>query len=322
MGRERKHVKYMVVVNCINGDKQEFNFDGINMKYREMLNRYSEVKEKFGNDKDVLNIQFIGITKDKEINVIYTKEVSKENNKLDFVNEENPAIAILNNLKFMRNNSKSYCDINDFYDDIQIPLLHEFENFEYNDLSAVELTNKIIKIRKDRRINKNKKIAIDELNNSIYKLDNLITKFEYINNLWTGNVTCSEKAIKKYSRMHDYHEVKYNSENERLFLLEKLKQEGWNTVIDLRNGYIGYCGSTFNINSKPNEDKIECNSKEDNIKTIKFSQKIPKEKGSSIIITYCSMKEKMKIINDLHDKYEKCENLEESGAIKLINRIA
>ena len=90
MERERIYASYRVEVENLDGSKQEFTFDSIDTSYKDMLDRYREIKDKFKNDKDVYCITFIGVKKDGSMKAVYppkivnSKEVKEENNKTPF----------------------------------------------------------------------------------------------------------------------------------------------------------------------------------------------------------------------------------------------
>lgn len=333
MCKERKYASYKVVVTRNNGEREEITFKGVTgSDFKAMREAYSDYKEKVTPDSNITNIDFCGVSKDGKMNVMWNKPYEKkEESKTSYLNTDNPIEAILENLEYLNSKSEKYNDIVDFYDNADIPLLHEFE--DATDEELMELGTKVRKMRQDRRKIKNKNIAIEELNNSPYSIKNLINKFSYVNRLWIGDITCREKAIENYKRIHTYYEIEYNTEDEKKFLLSKLKEDGWNKILDLDNGYIGFSGNNNSIENfnydkikKENNYKVTESTLETNcIKTITFNQKFPKEnkkQGTCIQIKYITDKQKMKIINDYHDKYERCETLSDKNIVRLMYRIA
>jgi hypothetical protein len=81
-----KYRRYKIIVNYLNGNKEEIEY--INNKpvdtssYKEMMKVYKEVKEQY--ISMCTSIDFIGITEDEQLNIMYSKK-----NKQDNDNSEN-----------------------------------------------------------------------------------------------------------------------------------------------------------------------------------------------------------------------------------------
>ena len=309
MSRERKYVSYKVQVENLDGSKQEFTFDSIDTSYKDMLDRYREIKDKFSDDKDVYCITFIGVKKDGSMKAVYPpKIVNSKENKVN----ETPFDEIKSILSLINKYDGELYENYKLWIDKKIKEMHHVlrDTIGSNDDDKLLLFAKEFKeILEERIVIKNRHQDVKNFKDILFKHNDLEKALEFKNH-W--NRRDKEKDINLgISEANICKSIDFSNEEEKRAIMNKLKNQGWDNILELPNNKIGY----FN-------DYTPERRNEKNIKTIKFSQKIPKEKGSSIIITYCSMKEKMKIIKDLHDKYEKCENLEESGAIKLINRIA
>ena len=113
MSRERKYVSYRVEVENLDGSKQEFTFDSIDTSYKDMLDRYREIKDKFSDDKDVYCITFIGVKKDGSMKAVYppkivnSKDEKEENNKTPF-DEINNILESLRQYKDLYRNYEIY----------------------------------------------------------------------------------------------------------------------------------------------------------------------------------------------------------------------
>lgn len=324
---KRKYATYEVVVVGFDGSKSEFKYDGIGSEYKAMLDQYKTIKEKFSEDKTISNIDFVGISEDGKMNVIHTKQMNnKENNKetpVDVMNEQ------LNIIKDYKNNFGNY---EQWLEKKMNEFKHRRERIKFLK-SEEEKNNERIKISieeeqflEERRIFKNRWEASYNMD-----LNNFNTKnINMFNKLWNRKWDKDEITDKIYC----YRE-KFNSEEEKQILIDKLIKEGYNKILQLPNNYIGYYKTIYrnkksikvddtnidNLAEECNDVKIEETTLDTNcIKTITMNEKLPREKGSCIQIKYKSMKEKMKIIKEQHDKYERCENIADKSIIRLMYR--
>lgn len=81
----RKYSKYEIKVTYTNGDIENIKLSGIdNGSYTAMLDMYKQIKERYKDTE--CNIDFVGVSDNGEMGILFTKEI-KNNNKPWFVEE-------------------------------------------------------------------------------------------------------------------------------------------------------------------------------------------------------------------------------------------
>lgn len=157
---ERKYYKYSVIIEFLNGDKENINYEEEKSRnYSEMLELYRQTKEQYKDE--CVTISFCGITEDNKINVLFEKcIVNKEELK---IKEEADEIAnssgqdVLLELKEIINKIQRYRGyINGqegVYDKKQDILLHKIES---NKLENIEDEIRMMRELKQLRLNRRK----------------------------------------------------------------------------------------------------------------------------------------------------------------------
>lgn len=239
---KRKYPTYRVVVNNINGDKQEFNFQGIQGNYKAMLDRYSEIKEKYGKDKEVLNIQFVGVTEDNKVKIIYTKNVNQKDNNTPFDD-------IKEKLNYIRGFGINYSNYEKWHNKKLLELTHRLrDEIEYSDTTALlKLAVELKKLEEERKITKNRSEASNMLFKTLSWEKLLDMDLEECAKVWDSYSNFDKNNLNKNLMCY---RAKYNTEEEKEKIINKLQQEKWEFILELPDNYIGYYNSFL-------KDKIE-----------------------------------------------------------------
>ena len=187
-----KYCRYKVLVNYLNGNKEEIEY--INSKpvntssYKEMMKIYREVKEQYINQCESVN--FIGVTEDEKLTVIYSKKMTQEDtteNSFDLIEQLN---EIVNKLKSKSAQTQDLLDL----------INKEKSNIEHKCFEFVELEDlvdeyKIEKFDEYRSLLLKRRIIKDEainLKNVKEQLDIIIENTERLHKRTMGYIN---KAI-------------------------------------------------------------------------------------------------------------------------------
>ena len=248
---------------------------------------------------------------------------------------------MINNIKKIQEYSKTYKDRESYYNKKQDDILHDIENIPILNLSEEEFNNRlinfgkeIIDVRNKRRETKNRNNALMYLTNN-YDFNKMLNRFEEANKKYTK--IFDEKGIEK---MRKSETIAYENEEDKINKISNLKNMGYDTVVDLGDGKIGYYEKCLNGNSskinnnikkvnKVNTNKLKPSQLFDkNLLTldantiISCEAKITRTKGSSMNVIYHTEKEKIFIMKNLQKKYKKIEIDESKKCLKLMYRIA
>lgn len=231
----RKYENYKIIVTYDNGDKEEINYKGINTSsYKDMLNLYNEVKEKYS-DRCVV-IDFVGVGENGNLSVFWTKKID---NKIEEESIESKTSieliesmkSILETLRKKETNMRDKLGVVNKEQDIQ---LHKIENFNKNTfvnesdviLEKIRIFDELERIRHERRQVKNEEVLFKDLLGR-FNVKELIEK--------TGGVICHyNKLINKNNNVEYFSDekleeleiikkVKYRTERERISLITQLK---------------------------------------------------------------------------------------------------
>lgn len=129
--KNRKYDKYEIKITYHNGDMEEVNYTSNidTSNYKQMLNIYRQTKEEYLNNKDVAIIDFVGISGQGEIGILFTKEVSKyvEPNMLDDLNRDCRSVVddIITLFNVLKKQKDYYKEIADECEKRRDTLLHE-----------------------------------------------------------------------------------------------------------------------------------------------------------------------------------------------------
>lgn len=236
----RKYENYKIIVTYDNGDKEEINYKGINTSsYKDMLNLYNEVKEKYS-DRCVV-IDFVGVGENGNLSVFWTKKIENRTEEETNKNEEDnidsktsiELLSIIGESLEILKKRKSQCNARlgaiDKEQDIQ---LHKIESIRYNKFETEEqiiaeklkIFDALEEIRIKRRYIKNEGQLLQSfvipsklesiecrINSSIQKYDKLLKKDDK-----------TYLSSEKLSDLEVIKKVSYTTEKERLHFMKQL----------------------------------------------------------------------------------------------------
>ena len=227
---ERKHLKYTLLIEYLNGDKEEINFkqqEVDNTSYKEMLEIYKEYKEEY-KDK-CAKIHFVGINETNELNVLFTKEFKNEETK----QKEYASIVENTRIKDIVLDIQRY---NKLYEDRisyieqrigaiekqKSDVLHVIENKNNPDeKDIVELYKELYGIIKERRAVKTDLKYVENAGSIInnVQLNQLVRKIDKIEKSEFNDMQTAEDREKIYK------EYTYRNNKEKLYLINKYKKD-------------------------------------------------------------------------------------------------
>ena len=335
MGRERIYASYRVEVENLDGSKQEFTFDSIDTSYKDMLDRYREIKDKFSDDKDVYCITFIGVKKDGSMKAVYPPKIvnSKENKE----ESKTPFDEINNILESLRQYKDLYRNYEIYYSKKLDELLHDVEasrfvsNEKLNDYK-IKIFDSLFELRDNRRITKDR----NTIANKVFKDNKLnLENINELNELWNRHDNFTKDDINKNVKCNV---ISYLNERDCQEIINNLRFKGYDNIYKLPENKICYFQYLKNRTIEENinlKNKVEeLKSCVDNVysseldlmlnavSTISCGKKIEKKKGSSIQVKCKTEGQIRKTIEDNKDKYEKCIFIKDKNIVRLINRIA
>ena len=243
---ERKYTNYSVECLFLNGEKEKISYtDFHSNSYKEMLELYSQTKEKYKNH--CVTIKFKGKTKTGELEIIFQKEIITEDKA---INQEETRIEELSAYQALENLNKAIEDIEkvktrvnsgvSVFDKNQDLLLHALENEEnVSMLDKIQMYDSLKKIRVDRRDNK-------ESHNVIINFENILkahgVKYNMIqadikNVLGRQDKYANENKHENLTKEQNkniqdkmYQTVKYRSYKERDIIMDRLNSMYTKTV--------------------------------------------------------------------------------------------
>lgn len=298
----RKYEKYLIKVTFLDNSIENIQYEGINTSsYKEMLKLYNDIKSEYTNKAK--QIDFIGISKDGQLKIMFTKPiVSKKPTLVDELKDV---------LQRIEDRKTQLSDINSILDKEINSTNHDIEDIPYKcigyskeDLNnyKIELVDKILKASIDRRDAKIEYMSLETITSnipikSINNADKLLHK-EF-------NLETKKDTTTVYS-------TTYNSLEERDIKINELNYN-YQKVVDMGNGIIKYCNFVY----KKSKNKINTN----NIKNIYNNKtKLPKNEGISIKIKLHSENEKQHWIKYAEQYYESYNVNQDEKYIELINR--
>ena len=253
----RKYQNYKIKITYNNGDIEDINFKDVNSSsYKEMLEVYKGIKEEHKEDSCI--IDFLGENEEKEVGVLFTKEINikTSSEKLD-----TKAIEIgkeLERLLSLLVEKKGYHNpIVQAEQKKQDLLLHKIqyiiqENIPIELEAKANMFNEIGNIRIDREFHKTENSHLD-CYFSKFNVSDLLNKIKNINsNINKGNtgVDFSEENLNQYNIMKEKH---YNTEKERIALMSQWKPKYVKVVVDEAKKLI----TAFNYGYTNNGNKKE-----------------------------------------------------------------
>jgi hypothetical protein len=162
---ERKYQKYSIKIKYLNGDTENISYQNYNENdYKDMLQLYNETKEHYKND--CVTINFIGITEDGKLEILFQKKIINEKelkikeeadliesfSSNELINQINELVNIIGK-KQLRENEK--CNILNKKQDLLLHQIEDLDKSKFTDKEKLELLDKLHLIRKQRREAKN-----------------------------------------------------------------------------------------------------------------------------------------------------------------------
>lgn len=236
--KERKYQYYDIkVVNNLNGSTENINLlneDKVDKSnYKKMLEVYRGIKEQY-KDQDV-TIDFMGVTDDSTMNVMYKKEYSIYGKKETIFDLCNDLDDIIQKFKIVKEQSQ---DLQGTYDKKQDKELHRLDHLKKK--NEYELTDKernnllkiainIQAIRSDRRDNKNEQELICSLTDvgiwgKLFPLNDMMQ--EKKNKFVSKNNKIKQAYLQnKIDESKMYKEIPYKDFKDRMQIMKKLGKQ-------------------------------------------------------------------------------------------------
>ena len=234
----RKYVNYKIEVTYLNGDKEVINNKEMDKSsYKEMLELYRETKEHYESENMCVKIDFIGVSEDRELNILWTKEIinREEFNVVERAKEvkQSDVLNIIKNIKdnldILKEKSKFLAENLGTQDKKRDLLNHKIENCDSDNPEVkLEIFNELQLVLNERRKVKNdlKYIKILKSNiksenirmETIYNIiDEFIDRTEYMENKTYdfSDENIEDKLCKTY---------KYKNFKEKINMMKQLEQ--------------------------------------------------------------------------------------------------
>lgn len=196
MCKGRKYEKYSIVVEYLNGDKEEINMVGIRTDdYRNMLNRYHSIKDRYSNK--CKTISFCGVGQDNSLTVMFTKEVKHEAEGDESLKENVKDISksIADNLLKLKNKFFYHKGMICALDKKRDVYLHMLESkINRTEKEKIDLFNTLEQVSKERRWHKNEleqilNIQNNDIRNSEVNFTHLSNIFNSVRQVETNDMT-------------------------------------------------------------------------------------------------------------------------------------
>ena len=272
---QRKYKEYRVFVNFDNDKSCEYKSINVNKKnWAEMVNLYSEAKEKHKESKYIKSVILFGITSKGEKVVMYKKEnIGSKNNKVEKfdnqikTNNVEPEIfkdvdeieniddvyiktkQTLNNLNQLLGLQDKISKMISLFDKQQDTLLHKIETLKdlhddgiISDENYFKNRDDLYKILEECRDNRRKYKKMQSVSTSLatqLKPTNIVSKLNTtLNNL-------NKKLGKEYNWMDDkfldkqWKEINYIDEPDKICKMNKLKNK-YKKVVEFNNKIYAY----------------------------------------------------------------------------------
>lgn len=231
--KNRKYDRYNIKITYHNGDVEEVNYKSNidTSNYKEMLKIYRQTKMEYLNNKDVAIIDFVGISEQGEIGILFTKEISKyiEQNMLNDLNRDCRDVVkdIITLFNVLKQQKDYYKEIKEECEKRKDTLLHEIlliDNDNTDDRTLLE-HNLIIKQRDNELRRKNAKNNITDLISLNKKFNinatvNSLKDFANKRNL----KGCDKESPKAYKNRVEF-KVTYKDDIERVRLIRLYKHQ-------------------------------------------------------------------------------------------------
>jgi hypothetical protein len=244
-----KYRRYKIIVNYLNGNKEEIEY--INNRpvntssYKEMMKVYKEVKEQY--ISLCTSIDFVGITEDEQLNIMYSKK-----NKQDKDNSENSfeLIEQLNDIvNKLKQKSKEAQDLLSLVDKEKSVFEHEY--IEFVELEDLVDEYKIEKFDEYRGLLLRRRVIKDEainLKNVKEQLDIIIENTDrlhkrtvgFINKAILSTESAIAQTVPEDLDKQLVKEYKYKNHGERINLMSQIEHK-FDKVVVIENDNIIKC---------------------------------------------------------------------------------
>ena len=229
-----KYCRYKVLVNYLNGNKEEIEY--INNKpvntssYKEMMKVYKEVKEQY--ISLCTSIDFIGITEDEQLNIIFSKQNKQDEdtteNSFELIERLNEIVNKLNR------KSREAQDLLDLINKEKSNIEHKC--FEFVELEDLVDEYKIEKFDEYRSLLLKRRIIKDEainLKNVKEQLDIIIENTErlhkrtmgYINKAILSTESAITNTVPEELDKQMVKEYPYKNHGERINLMSQIEHK-------------------------------------------------------------------------------------------------
>jgi len=185
----RKYEKYSIMVEYLNGEKENINLLGINTgSFKNILSVYHRIKKTYA--EKVKTIDFVGVSSDGSIQVMWTKEI-KPQGRQDLKQDINDIMANMSKEMLLIKNKNFYSfNMIDALTKKENIILHEIEdihNLKFkNELDKnnekIRLFNKLEDIRIEKRWHKDQLFLINKL--STEKIGGENINFTHLSNVF------------------------------------------------------------------------------------------------------------------------------------------
>lgn len=243
---ERKYEKYYVKTTYNNGavGYTKTGHGGLTT-WKAMLDQYNKVKNSNKNNSCI--VEFIGTTKDKKDEVIYSKEINmnKQEDKLkvkakDYVEQIQDIIKTLELKKEYHLDNLDACNKKEDYVKHEI----EFSEDDIDEKDMIYLFKKMKKASKARRVQKKELAVINGIDYDAITLGLLKAKEEITKD--KCGVKFSKATEDKYNIIK---EIYYKSEKERIHYISQLKSKFDRTIVDEVNKKITFYNKGYTRSS-------------------------------------------------------------------------
>jgi len=228
---KNKYSSYLVKTEYLNGDTEVIDYNEKDSRsYKQILDLYKETKKAYADESTCVKVNFCGITEDKNINILFTKEITNEEDlkikeNADAVKETSVSDITNNMIKLLDMMLEKHDKLNENLNVLnkkQDVELHKIEMIKHpTDAYKMELYNNIASIRKDRRTTKNELTLLGVCN--IKDIKNQILRTKKAENTM---IKTENKIIN--NGLEDYvfvKEIKYRSSKELAKLMIELNEK-------------------------------------------------------------------------------------------------
>lgn len=227
-----KYQKYTIQITYLNGNKENIeytNFKNINTSsYKEMLKIYTETKEQYKNES--VTIDFVGVTPDEKMNVLFSKKIKSEDeenmNSFELIKD------IYSKTLLLQEKAKAISDKRGLID--KEKNIFEHKDIEFIDLNLLTDEYKIKAFDEYRRILLERRIIKNEESNiksNIEYIDIILNNITKIHNNTIKHLVNNEKStisainneVPELKNKQIIKQYKYNNFKERINLMKQLE---------------------------------------------------------------------------------------------------